>query len=111
MTNGPGAWSGSHRPFVIRHSSLPSTFPLCIKWAMSNQTSRKKKSGKAVSVVTGGAGFLGSHLVDLLLGRGHRVIAIDNFITGTVDNIAHLAGNQDFKFIQQDVTEFLFLQE
>jgi dTDP-glucose 4,6-dehydratase len=78
---------------------------------MSNQTSRKKKSGKAVSVVTGGAGFLGSHLVDLLLSRGHRVIAIDNFITGTVDNIAHLAGNQDFKFIQQDVTEFLFLQE
>src|SRR5215813_4312969 len=78
---------------------------------MSNQTSRKKKSGKAVSVVTGGAGFLGSHLVDLLLARGHRVIAIDNFITGTVDNIAHLAGNQDFKFIQQDVTEFIFLQE
>jgi dTDP-glucose 4,6-dehydratase len=78
---------------------------------MANQTSRKKKSEKAVSVVTGGAGFLGSHLVDLLLARGHRVIAIDNFITGTVDNIAHLAGNQDFKFIQQDVTEFIFLQE
>jgi len=49
--------------------------------------------------------------VDLLLARGHRVIAIDNFITGSVDNIAHLAGNQSFKFIQQDVTEFVFLQE
>jgi dTDP-glucose 4,6-dehydratase len=61
------------------------------------------------SVVTGGAGFLGSHLVDLLLARGHKVIAIDNFVTGNVDNISHLAGNRDFKFIEQDVTEFLFL--
>lgn len=64
-----------------------------------------------VSVVTGAAGFLGSHLADLLLSRGHRVIGIDNFITGTVDNIAHLAGNPRFRFIQQDVTEFLFLNE
>ncbi len=63
------------------------------------------------SVVTGAAGFLGSHLTDLLLARGHRVIGIDNFITGRVDNIAHLAGNRHFKFIQQDVTEFLFLDE
>lgn len=61
------------------------------------------------SVVTGGAGFLGSHLVDLLLARGHRVIAIDNFVTGSVNNIAHLGGNPGFKFIQQDVTEFIFL--
>jgi dTDP-glucose 4,6-dehydratase len=64
-----------------------------------------------VSVVTGAAGFLGSHLADLLLARGHRVIGIDNFITGTVDNIAHLAGHPRFRFIQQDVTEFLFLNE
>jgi len=64
-----------------------------------------------VSVVTGAAGFLGSHLTDLLLRRGHRVIGIDNFVTGTVDNISHLAGNARFKFIQQDVTEFLFLNE
>ena len=63
------------------------------------------------SVVTGGAGFLGSHLVDLLLARGHRVIAIDNFVTGSVENISHLAGNTRFKFIQQDVTEFIFLHE
>ena len=61
------------------------------------------------SVVTGAAGFLGSHLTDLLLARGHRVIGIDNFVTGTVDNIAHLGGNPRFKFIQQDVTEFIFL--
>src|SRR5436309_13099322 len=64
-----------------------------------------------VSVVTGGAGFLGSHLVDLLLARGHQVIGIDNFVTGTVENISHLSGQLDFKFIQQDVTEFIFLHE
>src|ERR1035438_9189103 len=61
------------------------------------------------SVVTGAAGFLGSHLVDLLLARGHKVIAIDNFVTGAVDNISHLGGNPNFKLIEQDVTEFIFL--
>ncbi len=72
---------------------------------------RATKTLPPTSVVTGGAGFLGSHLVDSLLARGHRVIAIDNFITGSVENIDHLAGNPNFKFIQQDVTEFLFLHE
>jgi dTDP-glucose 4,6-dehydratase len=71
--------------------------------------SAKAGSAKPVSVVTGGAGFLGSHLTDLLLSRGHKVIAIDNLVTGSTDNIAHLAGNPDFKFIHQDVTEFLFI--
>ena len=61
------------------------------------------------SVVTGAAGFLASHLADLLLARGHKVIGLDNFITGSVDNIAHLGGNRNFKFIEQDVTEFIFL--
>lgn len=70
-----------------------------------------KKGLHPVSVVTGGAGFLGSHLVDLLLARDHRVIAIDNFVTGRVENIQHLAGHSGFKFIQQDVTEFIFLAE
>ncbi|MGA3163986.1 MAG: UDP-glucuronic acid decarboxylase family protein [Verrucomicrobiota bacterium] len=67
------------------------------------------KTKQPVSVVTGAAGFLGSHLTDLLLARGHKVIGIDNFITGSVDNIAHLGGNPNFKFILQDVTEFVFL--
>jgi dTDP-glucose 4,6-dehydratase len=66
---------------------------------------------RPISLVTGGAGFLGSHLVDLLLARGHRVVAIDNFVTGSVENIRHLAGDTNFRFIQQDVTEFLFLHE
>ncbi|HUU42212.1 MAG TPA: UDP-glucuronic acid decarboxylase family protein [Planctomycetota bacterium] len=61
------------------------------------------------TVVTGGAGFLGSHLCDHLLAKGHRVTCIDNLLTGSVDNIAHLAGNGDFRFIKQDVTEYVFL--
>jgi dTDP-glucose 4,6-dehydratase len=69
----------------------------------------KKRTRQPASVVTGAAGFLGSHLTDLLLARGHKVIGIDNFVTGSVDNISHLGGNSNFKFIQQDVTEFIFL--
>ncbi|HWD41556.1 MAG TPA: UDP-glucuronic acid decarboxylase family protein [Fimbriimonas sp.] len=60
-------------------------------------------------VVTGGAGFLGSHLTDLLLGKGHEVIVIDNLLTGSIENIEHLGGHRAFKFIKQDVTEFLFV--
>lgn len=60
-------------------------------------------------VVTGGAGFLGSHLTDLLLSKGHEVVIIDNLVTGSLQNIAHLAGNEKVKFIRQDVTEFLFI--
>src|SRR5213594_3433450 len=69
----------------------------------------KPTSSPPMSVVTGGAGFLGSHLVDLLLARGHKVVAIDNLVTGSTGNLAHLAGNRSFRFIHQDVTEFLFL--
>ena len=67
------------------------------------------KTKQPTSVITGAAGFLGSHLSDLLLSRGHKVIGLDNFVTGSVDNISHLGGNKNFKFIEQDVTEFLFL--
>jgi dTDP-glucose 4,6-dehydratase len=66
---------------------------------------------KPISVVTGGAGFLGSHLTDRLLAEGHRVIAIDNLITGNPANIGHLAGNEDFKFIKHNVSNFIFLPE
>ncbi len=71
---------------------------------------RKRPSTQPCSVVTGAAGFLGSHLTDLLLARGQKVIGIDNFVTGSVNNISHLGGNPSFKFIQQDVTEFIFLE-
>ncbi len=61
------------------------------------------------SVVTGGAGFLGSHLSDRLLAEGHRVIVLDNLLTGNTDNIAHLAGNRNFTFIHHNVTEYIYL--
>ncbi|MDX1952142.1 MAG: UDP-glucuronic acid decarboxylase family protein [Verrucomicrobiota bacterium] len=75
----------------------------------SGKRAVSSKNKQPISVVTGAAGFLGSHLTDYLLARGHRVIGIDNLVTGSIDNISHLAGNSNFRFIQQDVTEFLFL--
>jgi dTDP-glucose 4,6-dehydratase len=60
-------------------------------------------------LITGGAGFLGSHLADRLLADGHSVIAMDNLITGSVDNIAHLAGRSDFRFIRHDVSNYIFI--
>ena len=60
-------------------------------------------------LVTGGAGFIGSHLCDRLLAEGNDVIAMDNLITGSADNIAHLAGNRHFKFIFHDVTEYIYV--
>src|SRR5580693_4683549 len=64
---------------------------------------------KKLAVVTGGAGFLGSHLSDRLIAEGFRIIAIDNSITGSPDNIAHLAGDRDFKFIRHNVSDFIFV--
>jgi dTDP-glucose 4,6-dehydratase len=60
-------------------------------------------------VVTGAAGFLGSHLCDYLVGRGHAVIGLDNLITGSTRNIEHLAGNDRFNFIKHDVTEYIYI--
>lgn len=60
---------------------------------------------KKVSVVTGGAGFLASHICEQLIARGHRVICIDSLITGKKANIAHLLKNKDFKFIKHDVSK------
>jgi dTDP-glucose 4,6-dehydratase len=60
-------------------------------------------------LITGGAGFLGSHLTDLMLSHGHQVIGMDSLITGSTDNIAHLAGRDDYRFIKHDVTNFIYV--
>jgi dTDP-glucose 4,6-dehydratase len=62
------------------------------------------------SLITGGAGFLGSHLCERLLLEGHQVICIDNLITGSAENIAHLLGNPNFSFVQYDVTNYIFVE-
>ncbi len=61
-------------------------------------------------LVTGGAGFIGSHLCESLLSEGHEVICLDNFFTGRKTNIAHLRGNPDFEVIRHDVTEPIFVE-
>ena len=60
-------------------------------------------------LITGAAGFLGSHLCDRLLTEGHQVIGMDNFITGSPDNIAHLAGNENFSFYKHDVSNYIYI--
>jgi len=60
-------------------------------------------------LITGAAGFLGSHLCDRLLREGHQVVGMDNFITGNSENLAHLASNQNFLFIRHDVSNFIFV--
>lgn len=61
-------------------------------------------------VVTGGAGFLGSHLADRLLKEGHEVVALDNFITGSYNNIEHLGGNEKFIFMKQNVSQSILVE-
>jgi dTDP-glucose 4,6-dehydratase len=60
-------------------------------------------------IITGVAGFLGSHLADRLLADGHEIVGMDNFITGSPDNIAHLAGNEKFSFYKRDVSNYIFV--
>ncbi len=62
------------------------------------------------AVITGGAGFVGSHLCDLFLARGHEVVCIDNFLTGSPENIKHLFGRDGFSFIKHDVTTYVYVE-
>jgi dTDP-glucose 4,6-dehydratase len=65
----------------------------------------------STAVVSGGAGFLGSHLCDSLLADGHRVICLDNLDTGSLQNIEHLRNGEDFLFVNHDVTEPFYIEE
>ncbi len=60
-------------------------------------------------LITGAAGFLGSHLCDRLLADGHEVVGLDNFVTGNRDNISHLMGNEKFTFYRHDVSNYIFV--
>ena len=62
-------------------------------------------------LITGAAGFLGSHLCDRFLAEGHSVIGMDNLLTGNTRNIAHLAGNPEFRFVKHDVTQYIYIAE
>ncbi|MCZ8102438.1 MAG: SDR family oxidoreductase [Burkholderiales bacterium] len=68
------------------------------------------KSGRKTALVTGGAGFLGSHLCERLLGQGKSVVCVDNYFTGARDNIAHLVGNPYFETLRHDVTFPLYVE-
>jgi len=65
---------------------------------------------KPRTLITGGAGFLGSHLCDRFIAEGHSVICMDNFITGTPDNVAHLIGHPRFRLIEHDVTQYIYVE-
>jgi dTDP-glucose 4,6-dehydratase len=60
-------------------------------------------------LITGAAGFLGSHLSDRFIAEGHHVVGMDNLITGSMDNLAHLAGNERFSFIKHDVSQYIYV--
>lgn len=64
---------------------------------------------KPTAIVTGGAGFLGSHLCDKLINENFKVIAVDNLLTGNINNISHLFGNEDFSFEKHDITNYVFI--
>ncbi|MBA0848497.1 hypothetical protein Goshw_003035 [Gossypium schwendimanii] len=106
------------------HPSIPKSFSNNVvshtqEFSVSNRNPIHGKMGRVPVgigrrrmriVVTGGAGFVGSHLVDKLIGRGDEVIVIDNFFTGRKENVVHLFGNPRFELIRHDVVEPILLE-
>ena len=88
-----------------RRSSPPCFTPLrSVSQPRSLTSAALARSALVRTLITGGAGFIGSHLCDRFLAEGHEVVAVDNFITGTPENIAHLLGNPKFKLIGHDIS-------
>ena len=89
-------WHTDFKPAIPPRAPQPAVYP---------------HAAMATCVVTGGAGFLGSHLCDHLLDKGYRVICIDNLDTGSLENIDHIGKDADFEFINQDMTEHVSIDE
>ncbi|KDP35573.1 hypothetical protein JCGZ_09011 [Jatropha curcas] len=107
--------SEPHSPFsrsfsTSTHNSLGSSSSLFQKHSFSGRVPAGLGRRRLRIVVTGGAGFVGSHLVDKLISRGDEVIVIDNFFTGRKDNLVHLFGNSRFELIRHDVVEPILLE-
>src|ERR687893_2651845 len=88
-------------------AATPSTRMLPARPASPTEASGVAKAGargKPRALVTGGAGFIGSHLCEQLLAEGYRVVCMDNLRTGSLENIAHLRGSSDFEYVHHDVT-------
>src|SRR5258708_19550824 len=90
-------------------AATSTTRPSCAVTASPIEESAASNEMKPRAVVSGGAGFIGSHLCEALLHRGMRVLALDNFITGSRTNLSTLDGNPDFEFKQADVNQGIFL--
>jgi UDP-glucuronate decarboxylase len=93
----------------MRDAPLSEPAPKPSGGPVSSKSNRRYSSRKRV-LVTGGAGFLGSHLIDRLLADGHEVLCVDNLFTGTKDNLAHLHSEPRFEFLRHDVTFPLFVE-
>jgi dTDP-glucose 4,6-dehydratase len=93
---------------AVRVFALYSNRPVChFVGLRGGDFGVSQTQSKPVAVVTGGAGFLGSHLCDLLLSKGYRVVCLDNLITGNQANVEHLSGNPDFQFVLHNVTQHI----
>src|SRR5215831_15063713 len=106
--NRPPPWS-PHRVSSLPGGSLKGTGTAGMNPAFAS-TLGSSQGGEPRAVVSGGAGFIGSHLCEALLGRGMRVLTLDNFITGSPANVKHLEGNPDFEFRRQNVNEHIEVQ-
>src|SRR5437016_11653561 len=80
--------------------------------ASGTATRSSNEESKAIMrvLITGGAGFLGSHLCDRLIGMGHEVVCIDNLVTGSMDNVAHLLGHERFTYVHYNVCDYLYVE-